>query len=71
MANILVWHGANGEIVAIGRATGKQKVSPVAGQNQFTLEVEIDEAEIKDLHRSHVVDMSTGKLVKHKGQERH
>ena len=64
--NVLLWHKANGEIVAIGRAVGKHKVTPVAGENQFILETEVEEADIKDLPRTHVVDMQAKKLAKHK-----
>jgi hypothetical protein len=63
--NISVWHRANGEIVAIGRAVGKHKATPIAGPNQFILETEIEEAHIKGLSRTHRVDMQTKTLVKH------
>jgi hypothetical protein len=65
--NISVWHNANGQIVAIGRNTGKHKVTAVAGENQFILETEIDEAQMKGLHRTHIVDPHSKSLVKHQG----
>ena len=64
--NVLVWYKANGEIVAIGRTVGKHKVSPIAGENQFILETEAEEADLKDLPRTHVVDTQAKKLAKHK-----
>jgi hypothetical protein len=68
--NITVWHSAHGEILAIGRSTGKHKVNPVAAQNQFIVETEIEEANIKGLHLTHMVDTQTKSLVKHKKEKR-
>jgi hypothetical protein len=63
--NIFVWHNATGQIVAVGRPMGKHKATPLAGENQFVLQTEIDEAHIKGLHRSHIVDANGRALVKH------
>jgi hypothetical protein len=64
--NINIWHNANGQIVAIGHATAtKHKVIPIAGENQFIFETEIDESQIEGLHRTHIVDMNAKALVKH------
>jgi hypothetical protein len=56
MPKIHVWHRLSGEIVAVGRASGKRGCIPVSGENQFVLEVEVAEEDIASLHRTHFVD---------------
>jgi len=56
MPKIHVWHRLSGEIVAVGRASGKRGCVPVSGENQFVLEVEVAEKDIASLHRTHFVD---------------
>ncbi len=67
--NIFVWHNATGQIVAVGRPMAKHKATPLAGENQFVLQTEVDEADIKELHRTHIVDASGRALVKHPGPQ--
>lgn len=64
--NISIWHKANGQIVAIGRAmSAKHKVIAVPGEKEFVFDTEVDESQIKGLHRTHIVDINAKALVKH------
>jgi hypothetical protein len=64
--NISIWHTANGQIVAIGRAMStKHKVLAVPGENQFVFDTEVDESQVGGLHRTHIVDTVAKTLVKH------
>lgn len=65
---VFVWHDLNGQIVAIGRATGKRKVSAIAGQGQGVVETEVEHEKIKTLHRSHVVDLFSRTVTEKKAQ---
>jgi len=56
MSKIHVWHNLNGEIIAIGRSFGTAKCLPISGENQFIVEVEVPDADISSLHRTHLVD---------------
>jgi len=67
MANttIHIWHNIQGEIIAIGRPIGETKCLPVTVQDQFMMEVEIQEEHITDLHRTHIVDVHKKCLVEY------
>lgn len=64
MAKIHVWYKTSGQIVAVGRASEKANVLPVAGENQSVLETDIEESEITSLHQTHMVDPRRRVLVK-------
>ncbi len=68
MANVKahIWYDANGQIVAIGRPTGKHQLRPVGGANWSVLETEVNENTIKNLPRTHQVDVDKKALVEHK-----
>jgi hypothetical protein len=67
MANVKrhIWHDLRGEILAIGHPIGSHKCIPVSGQAQSVLEVEIEEKQIANLHRTHIVDVHQQRLIKH------
>ncbi len=69
---IHVWHDAAGQIVAVGQPMlGQDKdlqVTPLTGEGQLVLETEIDEAKMKNLHQTHVVDVHKKVLVKIKSE---
>jgi hypothetical protein len=59
-----VWHSVTGEIVAVGRQTGKSPCIPMGGMTGGVTELEVDETEIRELHQTHVVDVGRKALVK-------
>jgi hypothetical protein len=65
---IHVWHDASGQIIAVGQPMlGQDKnlrVTPLTGEGQLVLETEIEEAKMKNLHQTHVVDVQKKVLVK-------
>jgi hypothetical protein len=62
--NVFVWHNLTGQIIAIGRPTGKRKIIPVAGEGQAVLQTEHEEAELAGLHKTHIVDGGKRTLAK-------
>jgi hypothetical protein len=66
---IHIWHGLNGEIVAVGKKIQKKgsthRVTPISGENDAVIEIETDlsEEELKTVHRTHVVDVGRKILV--------
>jgi hypothetical protein len=68
--NVLLWHLANGEIVAVARAVGKHRATAIAGEGQLILETDVEEQDIKGLHRSHIVDTQAKKLIRHGDRKR-
>jgi len=63
-AKIHIWHNVGGEILAIGRPVNSRNCVPIPGQDQATLETEIEEALIPTLHSTHIVDVHQKRLVK-------
>ena len=63
---IHVWHGVAGEIVAIGHSTSDRLVTPLPLEGQFVMETEIDESLVKNLHKTHMVDVQQNVLVPRK-----
>ena len=66
---IHVWHGFNGEIIALGHPVkgtdSKLQVTPITGAGQGVLETEVAEELIKSLHQTHIVDMDKKVLAEH------
>jgi len=62
---VFVWHNVNGEITAVGRPVEQYPAVPMSGENQFLLETEIEEKDISELHKTHLVDMHQKSIVKH------
>jgi hypothetical protein len=60
---IHVWHGVAGEIVAIGHSTSDRLVTPFPLEGQLVVETEIDESLVKNLHKTHIVDVEKKVLV--------
>jgi hypothetical protein len=60
---IHVWHGVAGEIVAIGHSTSDRLVTPFPLEGQLVVETEIDESLVKNLHKTHIVDVEKIVLV--------
>ena len=56
MTRIHVWHDTSGKIVAIGRRVGNARCVPMASDRLAVLEVDVEEADIRSLHRTHTVD---------------
>jgi hypothetical protein len=69
---IHVWHNAAGQIIAVGQPVlgldSDLRVTPLTGEGQLVLETEIDEAKMKNLHQTHVVDVHKKVLVKIKSE---
>jgi hypothetical protein len=67
---VQIWHNINGEIIAVGRPvapyTRNLGVIPKCTYDQMVLESEINEENIKDLHRTHIVDVEKQILVTYK-----
>lgn len=61
---IHVWHGVGGEIIAIGHPTSDRPVIPLPSEGQLVLETEIDASLVKNLHKTHIVDVKKKALVK-------
>jgi hypothetical protein len=63
---IHVWHEVTGKIIAIGRPGIKSshQAIPLSGENQFVFETEIEEGNIKELYKTHIVDVKKKALVK-------
>ena len=61
-----IWHTNEGQIIAIGRPgnQAKHKAVPISNQGHSILPVEIDEHEIKTLHKTHAVDVHQKMLIK-------
>jgi hypothetical protein len=64
-ARVHIWHAADGQIIAIGHAPANsaRKVIPLAGEGQFVLEIEVEEAHVANLPRTHIVDVHKKTLV--------
>lgn len=56
MTRIHVWHDASGNIVAVGRPVGNTGCLPMASDRYAVLEIDVEEADIRSLHRTHTVD---------------
>ena len=54
---IHVWHGVAGEIIAVGHPTSDRLATPLPLEGQLVLETEIDESLVKNLHKTHIVDV--------------
>jgi len=52
-----VWHKVTGEIIAIGRPMGEAKCIPLSGRGEAVTEAEVEDELIRDLHRTHIVDV--------------
>lgn len=61
---IHVWHGVAGEIIAVGHPTSDRPVTPLPLEGQLVLETEIDKSLVKNLHKTHMVDVKKKALVK-------
>jgi hypothetical protein len=61
---IHVWHGVAGEIIAVGHPTSDRLVTPLALEGQLVLETEVDKSLVKNLHKTHIVDVHKKVLVK-------
>lgn len=62
--SVHVWHTISGEIVAVGRSTGVVPCVPLGDQNQAVIELDVDEKQARQLHRTHVVDIARKALIK-------
>jgi hypothetical protein len=61
-----VLHSAvDGLIIAVGQPApdAEQKFAPIAGRDQGILETQVEEREVKTLHRTHKVDVKKKSLV--------
>jgi hypothetical protein len=67
-----IWHGADGEIVAIGHPGPKSKAQfvPVGGPGIGIMEADVEEKYIADLHKTHVVDIQRKILREHPEKQR-
>ena len=64
MATVYIWHGVNGEILAVGRAEGDAQCIPLSGENQSVLELDMpDDSAFSSLARTHFVDPIKKTLV--------
>ena len=63
---IHVWHEVTGKIIAIGRPeiNSPYQAIPLSRENQLVLETDIEEANIKELYKTHIVDFKKKALVK-------
>jgi hypothetical protein len=61
---IHVWHGVGGGIIAVGHPTSDRLVTPLPLEGQLVLETEIDESLVKNLYKTHIVDVQKKVLVK-------
>jgi hypothetical protein len=60
---IHVWHGVAGEIIAVGHPTSDRLVTPLPLEGQLVLETEIDESLVKNLYKTHIVDVQKKVLI--------
>ena len=67
-----IWHGADGEIVAVGRPGPKTEAHFVllAGPGNAVMETNVEEKHIPDLHKTHVVDVQSKALREHPERQR-
>jgi hypothetical protein len=64
---VTIWHDGTGAIAAVGREMGTAPtVVPLASDNfeALELEIDVDEESLRELHRTHSVDVKQGSLVK-------
>ncbi len=63
---IHIWHEVTGKIIAIGKPAENSpyQVIPLPGENQLVLETETEEENIKELYKTHIVDVNKKALVK-------
>lgn len=66
MAKVHVWYAMSGEIVAVGRPSGKSSCLPISGENQNVVELDIEEGLIKELRQTHKIDPLRKVAVEHK-----
>jgi hypothetical protein len=67
--NVLVWHLADGKIVAVGRPVGSAKCTALGNDYQSVLEAEIEEEHVARMHETHMVDVGRKGLVKRSDDE--
>jgi hypothetical protein len=63
VARVHVWHDISGNIVAVGRPVGNARCLPLDSDRHAVLEIDVDEADILSLHRTHTVDPLRKALV--------
>jgi hypothetical protein len=61
---IHVWHGVGGEIIAVGHPASDRLVTPLPAEGQLVVETQMDESLVKNLHKTHIVDVRKKVLIK-------